>query len=491
MQQIVASSNQKKNSCKGIVSVSITIPMYDKSNKNTYNQTLSKFCIDSSKEIIFKKVVISLFALLCALESTQALVDTKLQTYIKQFNLKALSRPQGKKAALYELGKELFFEKGLSGNKNTSCATCHSPSSQSVDWLSFAIGEGGSGEHIERSLSENSDSLITRNTPHLFNLRTDREDQEVQYLFWDGRISFNKETHEFQTPLSLFNGPNPKRKDITSQLTSALSMQALFPLLNEKEMLGRPNSNKLAQFYNDPEKVISAIEEIIFRGELKKNYELLFKEAYPTTPKKRLSIAHLLEAIAHYEIHKFSVTNTPWDQYLRGDKTAITEQEKRGAILFLGKSNCIQCHSGNHLGGNAFESVATPSIGLSEYFVDMGRFEVTKETKDLYKFKVPSLRNIALTFPYMHNGAFFELEEIIQHYENIRVSLKEFSPDRELNQVFKTNYAQKILKTKNTPKLIQYKSHQLNTEIALTPLEKEDLLEFLGNALTDSSWDRI
>jgi len=129
-----------------------------------------------------------------------------------------------------------------------------------------------------------------------------------------------------------------------------------------------------------------------------------------------LTQKNILHAIATFE-QSLVTPNSRFDNYLRGDKNALTKEELHGYELF--KSSCISCHAGPNIGGLSFEK-----LGLkADYFstrgrvpseADMGRFNVTKNIADKHKFKVPTLRNIALTHPYFHDGSAKTLEEAVE-----------------------------------------------------------------------------
>jgi cytochrome c peroxidase len=132
-----------------------------------------------------------------------------------------------------------------------------------------------------------------------------------------------------------------------------------------------------------------------------------------------------------------------------GNKSALTAQEKRGLILFVSKAACTRCHNGSNFTDNQFHNLGVPPAGpLKE---DLGRYAVTKVEKDKRAFKTPTLRNITLTPPYMHNGAIKTLEEVVDFYNNGGGD----DPNKS-EQIFKLN---------------------------LTDKEKEDLMAFL-KALT-------
>jgi len=103
--------------------------------------------------------------------------------------------------------------------------------------------------------------------------------------------------------------------------------------------------------------------------------------------------------------------NSPYDLYLGGNENALTEDEKAGMNLFNGKANCIACHNGSQISDFSFQN-----NGLYANYIDQGRARVTLNANDEGKFKVPSLRNIAYSWPYMHDGSLISLEDVIEHY---------------------------------------------------------------------------
>ncbi|GMV81790.1 MAG: cytochrome-c peroxidase [Planctomycetota bacterium] len=104
--------------------------------------------------------------------------------------------------------------------------------------------------------------------------------------------------------------------------------------------------------------------------------------------------------------------DSPFDRYVRGDENAIGESAKRGLDIFTGKGKCTSCHNGPNFSDDKFHN-----IGVGD--ADRGRFEITKKDEDLKAFRTPTLRNIALTGPYMHDGSQKTLRETIEHYERI------------------------------------------------------------------------
>jgi cytochrome c peroxidase len=169
----------------------------------------------------------------------------------------------------------------------------------------------------------------------------------------------------------------------------SLEEQAIFPIENPIEM-NLPIANALERINDDPQ------------------YAADFAKLYggPATAKT------LGRALAAFQ-KTLETANSPYDRYNFGDDRAMSESAKRGRLLFIGKANCATCHSGEDFTSDRFEN-----IGLynAKELNDRGRAEVTQNESDAGMFKVPSLRNVALTAPYMHNGMFATLREVIEYY---------------------------------------------------------------------------
>jgi cytochrome c peroxidase len=237
-----------------------------------------------------------------------------------------------------------------------------------------------------------------RNTPSAMNLSL----QKV--FFWDGR-------------------------------KSNLEEQALEPISNPVEM-------------NLP------IEKAVARLRASKKYSAWFKKIFNEGP-----YAHnLAEALAAFE-RTLETTNSPFDDWkFSGNASAVSESAKRGFVLFNGKAKCIKCHFGADLTTNEFRN-----IGLfdGKQLNDSGRFRISRKSEDIGRFKVPALRNISVTAPYMHNGMFKTLEEVIDFYND---------------------------PSKKVPAAINRDSLQ-SKPLDLTVMEKNDLKEFLLS-LTDRRFKR-
>ena len=129
--------------------------------------------------------------------------------------------------------------------------------------------------------------------------------------------------------------------------------------------------------------------------------------------------------------------NSPFDRYLRGDKSAMSKDQKRGMRLFYGEAGCGDCHSGALQTDQGFHVVGMPQIGPGKGdgasgLEDFGRFTVTGRSEDLFAFRTPSLRNVAVTGPWGHAGAYGDLHQVVRHHMNVEQSLQNYAFDARL-----------------------------------------------------------
>jgi len=144
-----------------------------------------------------------------------------------------------------------------------------------------------------------------------------------------------------------------------------------------------------------------------------------YKEKFRKVYSDGITEDNIADAIAEYE-KTLITSNAPFDKYLRGETTAITKEQKEGYELFKSKG-CIACHHGVNVGGNLYNKFGVMQDAESS---SMGRYEVTRNELDMYYFKVPSLRNVEKTSPYLHDGRFESLDEVVKfmaHYQLGRV----------------------------------------------------------------------
>jgi cytochrome c peroxidase len=150
------------------------------------------------------------------------------------------------------------------------------------------------------------------------------------------------------------------------------------------------------------------IEEAVERLKKDNYYSAAFQKIF----KAEVNAKNVLSAIAAFE-RTLETTDTPYDRYLDGDEKALSAAAVRGRMLFIGKANCALCHSGEDFTADRFKS-----IGLfnGKELTDAGRFKITGDSAHIGLFKVPGLRNVAVTAPYMHNAMFKTLREVVQYY---------------------------------------------------------------------------
>jgi cytochrome c peroxidase len=368
------------------------------------------------------------------------------------------------------LGQLLFFDKILSGSNDVACATCHHPSSHTADSFSLSGGVGSSGLREQRQI-QNENQLVPRHAPSIFN----RGHREFTKMFWDGRV----EVEEGGTKIS-----SPAKEALPEGLESVLAAQALFPPTSHVEMRGQPGANAVANL-EDLNEIWSSLTE---RVKSNAQYRALFAKAYPQVSTEALTFAHIGNAIAAFESTEFRSIHSPFDSYLEGDDMALSNSQKRGAILFYGKAKCSSCHAGSFQTDHKFHNIASPQFGPGkgdgpDGRLDYGRQKVTKNDADKNRFKTAPLRNVELTAPYGHTGAFHSLESIIRHKLNSHQANEERSqllltlPGWEMNFASEPapNYVLRMeaANGNNLPK------------VSLADSEIYDLVDFM-TALTDT-----
>lgn len=255
-----------------------------------------------------------------------------------------------------ELGRRLFFEKKLSGNDTRNCATCHVPQKYFTDGL-------------PKSSNINGRTLLQRNAPSLFYAAFQHN------LFWDGRV-----------------------KSLEEQVASVIKSPA--------EMNGKPS--------------------VIARKLDGDGYRDAFAKAFPEETDSLIALDNIAHAIAAF-IRTLQPRNSRFDRYMQGDKQALAEAEKRGFNLFMGKAQCGTCHFAPLFNGllppyyriTEVEVLGVPRTGdleNPEPDPDAGRFDVHGIEFQRGAFKTPTVRNVAFTAPYMHNGSMESLEKVMDFY---------------------------------------------------------------------------
>ncbi len=354
-----------------------------------------------------------------AVPATVDSLEVQLQELLARFEITPLDPGPAQDPELVALGKLLYFDKELSGNRDISCATCHHPLLHTGDGLSLSLGTGGTGLGLERVRGEGR-SFIPRNAPDVFN----RGATEWETMFWDSRVA-GTATTGFTTPA---------REQLPAGLTSILAAQAMFPVTSRDEMRGA--AGDLDVFGNLNELALLEDEDLpaIWEGLMQRllalpEYVAMFQQAYPDLAPEELGFQHVANAIAAFEAQAFTYLNSPWDRYVAGDNSALSEKAKRGAFLFYGKAGCVACHSGNLFTDQKHHNICIPQLGPgknNKVGLDLGRRLITGKSADDFAFRTPPLRNVSLTGPWMHNGAYSTLEGAIRHHSQPAEALRNY-----------------------------------------------------------------
>lgn len=152
-------------------------------------------------------------------------------------------------------------------------------------------------------------------------------------------------------------------------------------------------------------------DSVVNRLGADKYYKKWFFKIYGEKPNK----TNISKSIAAFE-RSLETIDTPFDDFMQDKRNNLSESAKNGRRIFISdRAKCFECHFGPDLTGDEFINIGLYN-GIN--LMDKGRFEITKDSVDIGKFKVPGLRNVALTAPYMHNGMFKTLEEVINYYSN-------------------------------------------------------------------------
>ena len=319
------------------------------------------------------------------------------------------------------LGQLLFYDPILSGNRSVSCSTCHHPAFGTGDGLSLGIGDGGQGLGERRAADPQNmpEQRIPRNAPALFNLGA----HEFTVLFHDGRIEVDPDRPGgLRTPLDA---------DMVAGFASLLSAQTMFPVLSADEMAGHYSENDVSQ----------AVRRGVLTGEGGAwdiiarrvadipEYANDFAATYDhINAPDQIGFSDISNAIAAFMEFEWRSDSAPFDALLRGD-AVLPEPAASGLALFYGDAGCAACHSGPFLTDHDFHAMGSPQIGpgkaarFESHARDEGRYRVTGDVADLYAFRTPSLRNVALTGPYGHAGAHSDLRAFVVSHLDPATSL--------------------------------------------------------------------
>ncbi len=322
------------------------------------------------------------------------------------------------------LGQLLFYDKILSGNQNISCGTCHHHDHAGGDGLSLGIGEGGVGVGPNRTPGSGRDQIkkrIPRNAPALWNLGH----KDIRVLFHDGRL--------IESDLYGNGFDSPAEEWLPAGLDNLLAAQALFPMTAQFEMAGNPGENEVTGAVHD--RIDNGWPIIAKRVRIIPEYGQMFVDAFDHIDEPTdVTIVEIGNALGAFIATEWQSYDSPYDAWLNG--TPLNETAERGRDLFFTSARCAACHSGDLFTDQEFHALGLPAYGpgrtrrWDQVSRDVGRMAETDLLSDAYKFRTPSLRNVALTGPYGHNGAFATLEGMIKHHSNPMESLANWSSDQ-------------------------------------------------------------
>ncbi|MFC2094150.1 cytochrome-c peroxidase [Bacteroidota bacterium] len=340
----------------------------------------------------------------CSDEDPQS-VSSIEEDLVTRFNLKTLgsipyppdNQPRYERIAL---GRLLFYDPILGGEKDVSCGTCHHPDFGFSDGRQLPVGTSGIGLGPNRILTQ---SLISglpidftpRNSPTIYNTAYNVDDNgnpsHNGIQFWDGRLS-------------------------------SLEKQSAKPITSRVEMRGDAYPG------DDDQAAAVSLDSVIIRLRAIPEYIQQFRDAFPDeatewdagTREHVIDSTTYVRAIASFERELVTI-NSPYDRFVRGEKDALNDIQKKGLELFFTKAKCGDCHFGPMFSDFSFVLLGVPQEGPGKDVIpgdDTGREEHTENPADRYKFRTPSLRNIELTQPYMHDGVFATLEQTVRFHND-------------------------------------------------------------------------
>lgn len=402
-------------------------------------------------------------------------LDTQVRQQLLNWGVVPILPINAADPAMVDLGRMLFFDKILSGNRDVSCASCHSPLTASGDGQSLALGTGASTVGGTRRLGVGR-QFTPRNAPPLFSTALG-----TTYMFWDGRISEGLGNQRFQVPAGIV---------LPAGVSSLLAVQAMLPVTNRVEMRGVSGDRDVVGNVNELAQIADTANAAIWDATMKRvlsvsAYLQKFAAAYPTISSSQLGFQHAANAIATFEAQTFTKTNSSFDRYLARDDNAMSADAKRGALLFFGRAGCSSCHNGPLLGTQSFANAGVPQLGPGNGLaapLDQGRDVVVGPgpASGKFFFRVAPLRNVELSAPYMHDGVYSTLEEVVRHYNNVDSALKSFDPatlDLSLRASYHGDAA-------TIAKVLSTLDGRLQRSLQLTPAEQAQLVAFL-KSLTD------
>lgn len=308
---------------------------------------------------------------------------------------------------LAAVGRAFFESKNLSLNGRIACRTCHLDAFSSGDGLPNAVGIFGTGEGPVRAFSEGK--IVPRNTLPLWG----RGGQGFDVFFWDGKVDFSG-----QRPLSQFGADIPS----PDPLLTAVHL----PPVEIREMID--DNDDVSRFKTESpvqaERLYARILARLLETERPAMDDLASSLDKPPT---EIAFGDVARSIAAFIRSEFRLRDTAFHRFVFGDGQ-LSPDEIQGGLIFYGKGKCVNCHTGPYFSDLRFHAVPFPQFGFGKngFGIDYGRFNVTFDPDDLYKFRTPPLFNVASSPPYGHSGSLAALRDaVVVHYDPLR----NFDPD--------------------------------------------------------------
>ena len=370
--------------------------------------------------------------------------------------------------ALADVGRLLWFDTIAGLNGDNSCGGCHSPGAGFGDTQSIAIGIDNNGVVGPGRTGPRNQ----RRTPMAINTAL------YPRLMWNGR--FDALSGDPFDNSQGFSFPAPEGMSLSGK-AHLLVAQAFIPPTERVEAAG-------FDFDGDNDDIRAEVED---RLNASPGYVQRFAALYPEVQAGGpITYDMFAEATAEFE-YTLVFANAPVDRFARGHREAMTDGQKRGALLFFGKAGCVSCHAVSGTSNEMFSDfenhvIGVPQIVPSDANVvfdgpgedeDFGLEQVTGDPDDRYKFRSAPLRNLATVPAFMHNGAFTTLESAIRHHLDVPASVAAFT----------TSHLAPDLQGPIAPMadVLARLDPLLQAPTVLTEDEIADLVEFVGDGLTD------
>ncbi len=320
---------------------------------------------------------------------------------------------------LADLGRSLFFDTVTGLNNDNNCSGCHSPTNGFGDTQSIAIGVENNGIVGPNRAGPHNQ----RRTPMVANTAF------FPNLMWNSRFA-SLSSNPFDNSAG-FVFPPPEGLMLSYQ-PHLLLAQAFIPPTERVEVAGFtfPGDN-----YDIRNEVLSRINNV---PEYRKRFGKIFPSVTAGGP---VTFDMFAAAIAEFEF-TLVFADAPIDKFARGQRNALTDEQKRGALLFFGSARCVECHKvageSNEMFSDFTQHVIgvpqiTPTLGNVTFDgpdqnEDFGLEQITGNSADRYKFRTSPIRNVALQPAFFHNGAFTNLEDVVRHHLDVFTSARNYSP---------------------------------------------------------------